>query len=97
MKSALPWSIELIDHRKRKTITIVAARGVVCQVGTTDMPGASEDAAAIVQAVNAHPALVEACKAELEVYDGMDMSTLMPKTLARIAALRAALAQAGVE
>jgi hypothetical protein len=44
--------------------------------------------------IAAAPDLLAACQAELEVYDGMDAATLMPKTLARIAALRAAVEKA---
>jgi hypothetical protein len=44
--------------------------------------------------IAAAPELLAACEAELDVYDGMDVATLMPKTLARIAALRAAVEKA---
>lgn len=44
--------------------------------------------------IAAAPDLLAVCEAELEVYDGMDRSRLRVETLARIAALRAAIAKA---
>jgi hypothetical protein len=44
--------------------------------------------------IAAAPDLLAACKAELEVYDAMDQTTFRPKTLARIAGLRAAIVKA---
>ena len=95
--SALPWSVEQWDSsRKRKAITIVSSRGVVCHVGDTSMPGAVEDAAYIVQAVNSHEKLVNTLLGLLECFEHNDP---WPKS-SRISAarsIRAALAHAGVK
>lgn len=88
--SALPWSLAPWKHG---IISIVSADDTI--IGETANRNSSADADLIVRAVNAHDALVEACKEELEIYDGMDKATLRPTTLARIERLRAALEKAG--
>jgi hypothetical protein len=59
-----------------------------------DLRAPGEKSKPLAQLFAAAPDLLAACEAELEVYAGMDVTTLMPKTLARISALRAAVARA---
>lgn len=70
------------------------AQCVLLVFGPTWNQRAYEETQANARLFTAAPDLLAACEAELRVYDGMDMATLMPKTIARIEALRAAVAKA---
>ncbi len=94
-----PWKIEL-EHQgirgRKENITIGASRGIVARVGDTAMPGAREDAALIVRAVNAydaHQELVALCTGILECLDQGDLWK-KPARLHAAGLLRAALAKA---
>jgi hypothetical protein len=86
-----PWNVTDYDGRVFVEPTGRTPTGeYICEIGLPTGDLVFEDAHLIAAA----PELLAACEAELEVYDGMDVATLMPKTLARIAALRAAVEKA---
>ncbi len=95
-----PWKIEL-EHQgvrgRRQNITIVSPRGVVARCGDTSMLGATEDAALIVRAVNAHDShreLVALCDGILECLEKGDRWKKPARDHAA-KLLRAALVKAG--
>jgi hypothetical protein len=88
-----PWAYSDTHEGHEGLVTVFAANGrdILC---TGDMEGCGIEEIQLAQLFAAAPDLLAACEAELEVYAGMDVTTLMPKTLARISALRAAVARA---
>lgn len=88
-----PWQLSYLLLRPDEVAGVRDANGWFIADCTTTARSIDE-IAANCRLIAAAPDLLAACEAELEVYDGMDMATLMPKTIARIEALRAAIAKA---